>query len=153
MQRLFIVNFLSQSLADDKALSKRLVPSEEESKSLPAAEDVSSSAATSSSTHVYVFHPVHEGYHSYNNKSCKGLLVSEIFPLLLYRESVQACALCNCVERSLHGQRELRYFGPSSEWLTLKPSASPLPQPGNDDLSSIGFSSSPCLAALFDDSG
>lgn len=70
-----------------------------------------------------------------------------------YRESVQACALCNCVERSLHGQRELRHFGPSSDWLTLKPSASPLPQPGNDDLSSIGFSDSPCVASLFDDSG
>uniref|UniRef100_A0A672I2T0 MLL3 n=1 Tax=Salarias fasciatus TaxID=181472 RepID=A0A672I2T0_SALFA len=55
---------------------------------------------------------------------------------------VRACALCNCVERSLHGQRELRHFGPSSEQPTLKPSASPLPQPGNDDLSSIGFSES-----------
>ncbi|KAF7664552.1 hypothetical protein LDENG_00172620 [Lucifuga dentata] len=68
-------------------------------------------------------------------------------------ESIRACALCNCVERSLHGQRELRHFGPSSERPTLKPSASPLPQPGNDDLSSIGFSDSSCLAALFDDSG
>nr|XP_046251817.1 histone-lysine N-methyltransferase 2D isoform X2 [Scatophagus argus] len=68
-------------------------------------------------------------------------------------ENVRACALCNCVERSLHGQRELRHFGPSSEQLTFKPSASPLPQPGNDDLSSIGFSDLPCLAALFDDSG
>uniref|UniRef100_A0A3Q0SJ61 Uncharacterized protein n=1 Tax=Amphilophus citrinellus TaxID=61819 RepID=A0A3Q0SJ61_AMPCI len=68
-------------------------------------------------------------------------------------ESVRACALCNCVERSLHGQRELRHFGPFSERPTLKPSASPLPQPGNDDLSSIGFSDSPCLTALLDDSG
>ncbi|XP_040905631.1 histone-lysine N-methyltransferase 2D isoform X2 [Toxotes jaculatrix] len=68
-------------------------------------------------------------------------------------ENVRACVLCNCVERSLHGQRELRHFGPSSERPTLIPSASPLPQPGNDDLSSIGFSDSPCLSALFDDSG
>lgn len=71
----------------------------------------------------------------------------------VYRESVRACALCNCVERSLHGQRELRHFGPFSERPTLKPSASPLPQPGNDDLSSIGFPDSPCLTALLDDSG
>ena len=77
-----------------------------------------------------------------------------LFCLWPNRESVRACALCNCVERSLHGQRELRHFGPSSEWQTpLKPSASPLPQPGNDDLSSIGFSDAPCLASLFDDSG
>ncbi|CAJ1085207.1 LOW QUALITY PROTEIN: histone-lysine N-methyltransferase 2D [Xyrichtys novacula] len=68
-------------------------------------------------------------------------------------ENTRACALCNCVERSLHGQRELRHFGPFSDKQTLKPSTSPLPQPGNDDLSSIGFSHSPCLAALFDDSG
>uniref|UniRef100_A0A8D3DEJ5 [Histone H3]-lysine(4) N-trimethyltransferase n=1 Tax=Scophthalmus maximus TaxID=52904 RepID=A0A8D3DEJ5_SCOMX len=68
-------------------------------------------------------------------------------------EYVQACALCNCVERSLHGQRELRHFGPFSEQLTLEPSGSPPSQPGNDDLSSIGFSDSFCLAALFDDSG
>ncbi|XP_068454333.1 histone-lysine N-methyltransferase 2D isoform X3 [Clinocottus analis] len=68
-------------------------------------------------------------------------------------ESAQACTLCNCVERSLHGQRELRHFGPFSERPTLKPSASPLPQPGNDDLSSIGFSDSPCLTSLFDNSG
>uniref|UniRef100_A0A672Y4F8 MLL3 n=1 Tax=Sphaeramia orbicularis TaxID=375764 RepID=A0A672Y4F8_9TELE len=73
--------------------------------------------------------------------------------LCIFRESARACALCNCVERSLHGQRELRHFGPSSDRPTLKPSASPLPQPGNDDLSSIGFSDSSCLAALFDDSG
>ncbi|XP_026223798.1 histone-lysine N-methyltransferase 2D isoform X3 [Anabas testudineus] len=68
-------------------------------------------------------------------------------------ESIRACALCNCVERSLHGQRELRLFGPFSELPTLKLSTSQLPQPGNDDLSSIGFADSPCLAALFDDSG
>ncbi|XP_058499397.1 histone-lysine N-methyltransferase 2D isoform X2 [Solea solea] len=68
-------------------------------------------------------------------------------------ENIRACVLCNCVDRSLHGQRELRHFGPSSEWPTLKPSASPLPQPGNDDLSSIGFSNSPCPATLFYDSG
>ncbi|KAM7404718.1 hypothetical protein PAMP_012040 [Pampus punctatissimus] len=106
--------------ADDNAPAKQLVSSEGESKALPAAEDVSGAAATSSSTPVV---------------------------------SVRACMLCNCVERSLHGQRELRHFGPTSERPTLKPSASPLPQPGNDDLSSIGFSDSPCLAALFDDSG
>uniref|UniRef100_A0A3Q1F6S8 PHD-type domain-containing protein n=1 Tax=Acanthochromis polyacanthus TaxID=80966 RepID=A0A3Q1F6S8_9TELE len=68
-------------------------------------------------------------------------------------ERVRACALCNCVERSLHGQRELRQFGPSSDQPSLKPSASPLPQPGNDDLSSIGFLESSCLTALLDDSG
>nr|XP_040048792.1 histone-lysine N-methyltransferase 2D isoform X2 [Gasterosteus aculeatus aculeatus] len=68
-------------------------------------------------------------------------------------ESARACALCNCVERSLHGQRELRHLGPFSEQPTIKPSASPLPQPGNDDLSSIGFSNSPSVASLFDDSG
>ncbi|CAN9516118.1 unnamed protein product [Ophioblennius macclurei] len=69
-------------------------------------------------------------------------------------EGVRSCALCNCVDRSLHGQRELRHFGPSSsERPTLKPSASPLPQPANDDLSSIGFSESSCLTALLDDSG
>ncbi|XP_029010874.1 histone-lysine N-methyltransferase 2D isoform X3 [Betta splendens] len=68
-------------------------------------------------------------------------------------ECARACALCNCVERSLHGQRELRLFGPFPEQPTVEPSASPLPQPGNDDLSSIGFSDSPCLAALFDNSG
>ncbi|XP_028309867.1 histone-lysine N-methyltransferase 2D isoform X2 [Gouania willdenowi] len=67
-------------------------------------------------------------------------------------ESVRACALCNCVERSLHGQRELRHFGPSPDRPSLTPSVSPLPQPGNDDLSSIGFSNSSCLAALLDDS-
>ncbi|XP_036960673.1 histone-lysine N-methyltransferase 2D isoform X2 [Acanthopagrus latus] len=106
----------SEPTADDNAPSKQLVSSEEESKALPAAEDVSGASSAP-------------------------------------EESVRACVLCNCVERSLHGQRELRHFGPSSERLTLKPSASPLPQPGNDDLSSIGFSDSPCLAALFDDSG
>ncbi|XP_068610398.1 histone-lysine N-methyltransferase 2D [Brachionichthys hirsutus] len=68
-------------------------------------------------------------------------------------QNERACGLCNCVERSLHGQRELRHLRPTCEQQTLEPSASPLPQPGNDDLSSIGFSDSPCLAALFDDSG
>ncbi|KAI3357429.1 hypothetical protein L3Q82_015860, partial [Scortum barcoo] len=111
---------------DDNAPSKQLVSSEE-SKALPAAEDVSGATAG----------------------SFQHTCVSVSFRL----ESVRACALCNCVERSLHGQRELRHFGPSSERPTLKPSASPLPQPGNDDLSSIGFSDTPCLAALFDDSG
>ncbi|XP_068589687.1 histone-lysine N-methyltransferase 2D isoform X4 [Cebidichthys violaceus] len=110
----------SEPTADDNAPSKQLVSSEEESKALLAAEDVSGANTASSSTPV---------------------------------ESAPACVLCNCVERSLHGQRELRHFGPFSERPTLKPSASPLPQPGNDDLSSIGFSDSPCLASLFDDSG
>ncbi|KAM3617670.1 uncharacterized protein V6R79_009414 [Siganus canaliculatus] len=110
----------SEPTADDNASSKQLVSSKEESKALPAAEDVSGVTAASSMTPI---------------------------------ERTRACALCNCVERSLHGQRELRHFGSSSEQLTLKPSNSPLPQPGNDDLSSIGFSDSDCLAALFDDSG
>ncbi|XP_068182905.1 histone-lysine N-methyltransferase 2D [Antennarius striatus] len=109
----------SEPTADDNSPSKQLVSSKEESKALPAAEDVSGTTAASSSTPV---------------------------------ERERACALCNCVERSLHGQRELRHLGPTSELQILKPSAS-LPQPGNDDLSSIGFSDSPCLAALFDDSG
>uniref|UniRef100_A0A3Q2XQD1 PHD-type domain-containing protein n=1 Tax=Hippocampus comes TaxID=109280 RepID=A0A3Q2XQD1_HIPCM len=69
------------------------------------------------------------------------------------RESVRACALCNCVERSLHGQRELRHFGSTSELPTLQPTASQLPQPGNDELSSIGFADTICLSSLFDDSG
>ncbi|XP_027867311.1 histone-lysine N-methyltransferase 2D isoform X1 [Xiphophorus couchianus] len=68
-------------------------------------------------------------------------------------ECIRACALCNCVERSLLGQRELRHFRSSLERPTQKPSAFPLPLPGNDDLSSIGFSDSSCLTALFDDSG
>ncbi|KAF3860432.1 hypothetical protein F7725_000687 [Dissostichus mawsoni] len=110
----------SEPTADDNAPTKKLVSSSEESKALPAAEDLSGATSAPSSTP--------DG-------------------------SVRACALCNCVERSLHGQRELRHFGPSSERPTLKPSASLLPQPGNDDLSSIGFSDSPCLASFFDDSG
>ncbi|XP_061684594.1 histone-lysine N-methyltransferase 2D isoform X6 [Syngnathoides biaculeatus] len=68
-------------------------------------------------------------------------------------EGVRACALCNCVERSLHGQRELRHLGSTSELPNLQPSASPLIQPGNDELSTIGFSDTPCLSSLFDDSG
>ncbi|XP_020490682.2 histone-lysine N-methyltransferase 2D isoform X2 [Labrus bergylta] len=109
----------SEPTADDSAPSKQHVSSEEESKALPAPDDMSGAPAASSDPPI---------------------------------ESIRACALCNCVERSLHGQRELRHFGPSSEQQTLKPSTSPLPQPGNDDLSSIGFSHSPCLAALFNDS-
>ncbi|XP_053706506.1 histone-lysine N-methyltransferase 2D isoform X2 [Synchiropus splendidus] len=66
-------------------------------------------------------------------------------------ESVQVCALCNCTERSLHGQRELRLFGKTPERPLLLASASTLLRPGNDDLSSIGFSDTP--AALLDDSG
>ncbi|XP_049611795.1 histone-lysine N-methyltransferase 2D isoform X2 [Syngnathus scovelli] len=68
-------------------------------------------------------------------------------------ENVRACALCNCVERSLHGQRELRHFESTSELPTLRPSSSRPPPPGNDELSSIGFSDTPSLASLFDDSG
>ncbi|KAK3547847.1 hypothetical protein QTP86_031953 [Hemibagrus guttatus] len=68
-------------------------------------------------------------------------------------EIVRACALCNCVERSLHGQRELRCFGPSSHWPNLEPSTSSLPLAGNDDLSSIGFSEPIRPVSLFDDKG
>ncbi|KAM9785527.1 histone-lysine N-methyltransferase 2D [Neosynchiropus ocellatus] len=68
-------------------------------------------------------------------------------------ESVQVCALCNCSERSLHGQRELRLFGKPPERPLLQASASTLPRPGNDDLSSIGFSDAPSPAVLLDDSG
>ncbi|XP_026188385.1 histone-lysine N-methyltransferase 2D isoform X2 [Mastacembelus armatus] len=110
----------SEPTADDNAPAKQLVSSEEESKALPAAEDLSGATAASSSTPV---------------------------------ESVRACALCNCVERSLHGQRELRHFGPSPEQPILKTSTPPPQQPGNDDLSSIGFSDPLCPSALFDSSG
>ncbi|XP_019751164.1 histone-lysine N-methyltransferase 2D isoform X5 [Hippocampus comes] len=106
----------SEPTADDNAPARHLG----ESQALPAAEDVSSPTAASSSTPV---------------------------------ESVRACALCNCVERSLHGQRELRHFGSTSELPTLQPTASQLPQPGNDELSSIGFADTICLSSLFDDSG
>ncbi|XP_027026218.2 histone-lysine N-methyltransferase 2D isoform X1 [Tachysurus fulvidraco] len=68
-------------------------------------------------------------------------------------EIVRACALCNCVERSLHGQRELRCFGPSSHWPNLEPSTSSLPLAGNDDLSSIGFSEPISPVSLFDYKG
>ncbi|XP_026776632.3 histone-lysine N-methyltransferase 2D isoform X1 [Pangasianodon hypophthalmus] len=68
-------------------------------------------------------------------------------------EIVRACALCNCVERSLHGQRELRCFGPSSHWPNLEPSTSSLPLAGNDDLSSIGFSEPISPVSFFDDKG
>ncbi|XP_058265800.1 histone-lysine N-methyltransferase 2D isoform X3 [Hemibagrus wyckioides] len=68
-------------------------------------------------------------------------------------EIVRACALCNCVERSLHGQRELRCFGPSSHWPNLEPSTSSLPLAGNDDLSSIGFSEPISPVSLFADNG
>lgn len=71
----------------------------------------------------------------------------------MFREIVRACALCNCVERSLHGQRELRCFGPSSHRPNLEPSTSSLPLAGNDDLSSIGFSEPISPACLFDDKG
>ncbi|TSP79504.1 Histone-lysine N-methyltransferase 2D [Bagarius yarrelli] len=68
-------------------------------------------------------------------------------------ELVRACALCNCVERSLHGQGELWCYGPSSHWPNLEPSTSSLPLAGNDDLSSIGFSEPISPASLFDDKG
>lgn len=71
----------------------------------------------------------------------------------VYRGNIRACALCSCVERSLHGQGELRCFGPSSLWPTLEPSTSSLPLAGNDDLSSIGFSEPISPASLFDDKG
>lgn len=71
----------------------------------------------------------------------------------MFREIIRACALCNCVERSLHGQRELRCFGPSSLWPRPEASTSSLPLPGNDDLSSIGFSESHSLVFLVDDTG
>ncbi|XP_062871993.1 histone-lysine N-methyltransferase 2D [Trichomycterus rosablanca] len=65
-------------------------------------------------------------------------------------ELIRACALCNCVERSLHGQRELRCFGPYSP---PESSTSSPPLAGNDDLSSIGFSEPVSPAALFDEKG
>ncbi|XP_060794449.1 histone-lysine N-methyltransferase 2D isoform X5 [Neoarius graeffei] len=68
-------------------------------------------------------------------------------------EIVRACALCNCVERSLHGQRELRCFRSSSHRPNLEPTTSSLPLAGNDDLSSIGFSELISPVSLFDDKG
>lgn len=71
----------------------------------------------------------------------------------MFREIVRACALCNCVERSLHGQRELRCFGSSSHRPNLELATSSLPLAGNDDLSSIGFSEPISPASLFDAKG
>nr|XP_023687945.1 histone-lysine N-methyltransferase 2D-like [Paramormyrops kingsleyae]XP_023687953.1 histone-lysine N-methyltransferase 2D-like [Paramormyrops kingsleyae]XP_023687962.1 histone-lysine N-methyltransferase 2D-like [Paramormyrops kingsleyae] len=65
----------------------------------------------------------------------------------------RACALCNCDERSLHGQRELRRWVPSLLWSPLEsPAAAPLPA-GDDDLSSIGFPDHISTTSLFDENG
>ncbi|KAJ8260143.1 hypothetical protein GJAV_G00177560 [Gymnothorax javanicus] len=67
---------------------------------------------------------------------------------------VRVCALCNCEERSLHGQRELRQFRPCPAWPPPEERDVAAPLGGaNDDLSSIGFSEHIPSASLLDETG
>ena len=75
------------SLADDNAPSKQLVSSEEESKALPAAEDVSGATAASSSTPEYVFRSYPKGFCVHNIKK------------LSFSTCVLNNCLCDCTER------------------------------------------------------
>ncbi|XP_068777580.1 histone-lysine N-methyltransferase 2D isoform X2 [Struthio camelus] len=70
------------------------------------------------------------------------------------------CALCNCGDWSLHGQRELQRFDPPPDWpqrlAGLEPAEAPgepdLAPPG-DDLAQIGFSEWVSPAQLFEPTG
>ncbi|XP_036386570.1 histone-lysine N-methyltransferase 2D-like [Megalops cyprinoides] len=66
---------------------------------------------------------------------------------------VRVCALCNCEERSLHGQRELRQFGPCPDWSPPEERAAEPLGSRSDDLSSIGFPDLTTPTSLFDDTG
>ncbi|KAJ8403967.1 hypothetical protein AAFF_G00343170, partial [Aldrovandia affinis] len=68
---------------------------------------------------------------------------------------VRVCALCNCGERSLHGQRELHQFLPSPSWAPPENCTSDSAPPGgtSDDLSSIGFPDLTPPAYLYDNTG
>ncbi|XP_030052678.1 histone-lysine N-methyltransferase 2D [Microcaecilia unicolor] len=72
------------------------------------------------------------------------------------------CALCNCGEWSLHGQRELHRYQPSADWMELTSrfldrsnSRSPVPQEMlcGDELSRIGFIESVLPKELFESTG
>lgn len=58
---------------------------------------------------------------------------------------MRRCALCNCGESSLHGQRELRRFELPFDWPrcpVVSPGGNPGPSEGalpSEDLSQIGF--------------
>ena len=70
---------------------------------------------------------------------------------------MRRCALCNCGEPSLHGQRELRRFELPFDWPrcpVVSPGGNPGPSEGalpSEDLSQIGFpeglTPAPCLVA------
>ncbi|KAG7477467.1 hypothetical protein MATL_G00069890 [Megalops atlanticus] len=66
---------------------------------------------------------------------------------------VRVCALCNCEERSLHGQRELRQFGPCPDWSPPEERAAEPLGSRSDDLSSIGFPDLTTPTSLFDVTG
>ncbi|XP_071888107.1 histone-lysine N-methyltransferase 2D isoform X5 [Anas platyrhynchos] len=73
------------------------------------------------------------------------------------------CALCNCGDWSLHGQRELQRFEPEPDWPErlrggLEPPEGPgeAPQelePAGDDLAQVGFSERVSAAQLFEPTG
>ncbi|XP_048874063.1 histone-lysine N-methyltransferase 2D isoform X4 [Brienomyrus brachyistius] len=68
-------------------------------------------------------------------------------------EAARTCALCGCAERSLHGQRELRRFSAAPGQLPLEAQGAYTPEPGTDDLSSMGFPDGTLAASLFDSAG
>ncbi|NWZ30129.1 KMT2D methyltransferase, partial [Asarcornis scutulata] len=73
------------------------------------------------------------------------------------------CALCNCGDWSLHGQRELQRFEPEPDWPErlrggLEPPEGPgeAPrelEPAGDDLAQVGFSERVSAAQLFEPTG
>ncbi|XP_075758091.1 LOW QUALITY PROTEIN: histone-lysine N-methyltransferase 2D [Pelodiscus sinensis] len=70
----------------------------------------------------------------------------------------RCCAFCNCGERSLHGQRELRRFEPAPDWAELPSGPPDRRGPGEaqapgDDLSLIGFSEQVSPGELFEPTG
>nr|XP_015199931.1 PREDICTED: histone-lysine N-methyltransferase 2D isoform X3 [Lepisosteus oculatus] len=76
-------------------------------------------------------------------------------------EDGRSCALCNCEDRSLYGQRELRLFAPSADRPPLPHAATASSSdppagcagPGADDLDTIGFPELTAPASLFNDTG
>lgn len=72
------------------------------------------------------------------------------------------CALCNCGDWSLHGQRELQRFEPAPDWLEGLRGQQPPEGPGEappelgpvgDELAQIGFSERVAAVQLFEPTG